>query len=347
MGVYKEGKNWKVQVYYKDWKGNRKRKQKRGFRTKGEAKEWERDFLQQQSQGVDIEFGNFLEIYYKDMDVRLRESTMSMKRYIIELKIRPYFEKKVLSEITVADIRAWQNELLSYKDKNGKGYAPTYLKTINCQLTAIFNYAIRYYNLPGNPCKKAGAIGKSKGEPKDFWMQDEFNEFLKTVEDKPDARLAFLVLYWTGMRIGELLSLKAGSLVLDEEAKLLACHFERSKSDQLGVGVTSYISISPGINDPVAYIDVLSGLQPTDKICPWSQKTLTSRLRARLSTIGVDAQRFSWHSFRRGAAFLASKKGIQDCVIKKHGRWKSDAYLRYVAVSAVRAGTEIRAALTE
>ena len=45
MGVYKEGKNWKVQVYYKDWQGNQKRKQKRGFRTKGEAKEWERDFL--------------------------------------------------------------------------------------------------------------------------------------------------------------------------------------------------------------------------------------------------------------------------------------------------------------
>ena len=77
MGVYKEGKNWKVQVYYKDWQGNRKRKQKRGFRTKGEAKEWERDFLQQQSQGVDIEFGNFLEIYYKDMDVRLREQSIS------------------------------------------------------------------------------------------------------------------------------------------------------------------------------------------------------------------------------------------------------------------------------
>ena len=88
MGVYKEGKNWKVQVYYKDWQGNRKRKQKRGFRTKGEAKEWERDFLQQQSQGVDIEFGNFLEIYYKDMDVRLRENTMYTKRYIIDLKIK-------------------------------------------------------------------------------------------------------------------------------------------------------------------------------------------------------------------------------------------------------------------
>ena len=65
--------------------------------------------------------------------------------HIIDLKIRPYFEKKILSEITVADVRAWQNELLMYKDKNGKGYSQTYLKTINCQLTAIFNYAIRYY----------------------------------------------------------------------------------------------------------------------------------------------------------------------------------------------------------
>lgn len=203
MGVYKEGKNWKVQVYYKDWQGNQKRKQKRGFRTKGEAKEWERDFLQQQSQGVDIEFGNFLEIYYKDMDVRLREHTMYTKRYIIDLKIRPYFEKKILSEITVADVRAWQNELLMYKDKNGKGYSQTYLKTINCQLTAIFNYAIRYYNLQDNPCKKAGAIGKSKGEPKDFWMQEEFNDFLETVSDKPETRMAFLLLYWSGMRIGD------------------------------------------------------------------------------------------------------------------------------------------------
>lgn len=79
MGVYKEGKNWKVQVYYKDWQGNRKRKQKRGFRTKGEAKEWERDFLQQQTQSVEIEFGNFLELYYKDMEVRLRENTMYTK----------------------------------------------------------------------------------------------------------------------------------------------------------------------------------------------------------------------------------------------------------------------------
>ena len=109
----------------------------------------------------------------------------------------------------------WQNELLTYKDKKGKGYSPTYLKTVNCQLTAIFNYAMRYYNLQDNPCRKAGAIGKSKGEPKDFWMQEEFNAFLETVSDKPETRMAFLLLYWTGMRIGELLALTYDDINLD------------------------------------------------------------------------------------------------------------------------------------
>ena len=195
--------------------------------------EWERDFLQQQSQGVDIEFGNFLEIYYKDMDVRLRENTMYTKRYIIDLKIKPYFEKKILSEITVADVRAWQNELLTYKDKNGKGYSPTYLKTVNCQLTAIFNYAMRYYNLQDNPCRKAGAIGKSKGEPKDFWMQEEFNAFLETVSDKPETRMAFLLLYWTGMRIGELLALTYNDINLEEKTISINKSYQRLKGKDM------------------------------------------------------------------------------------------------------------------
>ncbi len=52
---------------------------------------------------------------------------MYTKRYIIDLKIRPYFEKKILSEITVADVRAWQNALMK------KGYSQTYLKTVNNQ----------------------------------------------------------------------------------------------------------------------------------------------------------------------------------------------------------------------
>ena len=150
------------------------------------------------------------------------------------------------------------------------------------------------------------------------------------------------------MRVGEISALKVKNLQVDSERNLLACTFERSKADQFGVGVTSYIPITESLTNPVRYIDILRGKEPEERVCPWSMYSLISRLRQRLEMIGVeDPAAYSWHSFRRGAAFLASRKGVQDCVIKKHGRWSSDAYIRYVSVEAVRAGREVYVSLTE
>lgn len=145
MPATRDGKLWRSQFYYKDWQGVRRKKNKRGFKTKGEADEWERNFLQQQQKNLDISFENFVEIYFADMENRLRESTIINKRYVFDLKVTPYFKHKKMCEIQTSDIRAWQNELIK------KGYAPTYLKSINNQLAALFNYAVRYYDLRDNP----------------------------------------------------------------------------------------------------------------------------------------------------------------------------------------------------
>ena len=171
MPATRDGKLWRSQFYYKDWQGVRRKKNKRGFKTKGEADEWERNFLQQQQKNLDISFENFVEIYFADMENRLRESTIINKRYVFDLKVTPYFKHKKMCEIQTSDIRAWQNELIK------KGYAPTYLKSINNQLAALFNYAVRYYDLRDNPCRKAGSIGKSKADEMDFWTKQEFKEF--------------------------------------------------------------------------------------------------------------------------------------------------------------------------
>lgn len=58
-------------------------------------------------------FEDFLKLYYEDMAARIRENTMNTKKYIIDLKILPYFAKKSINSITPADIRKWQNELMS------------------------------------------------------------------------------------------------------------------------------------------------------------------------------------------------------------------------------------------
>ena len=197
MPATRDGKTWRSQFYYEDWQGVRHKKNKRGFKTKAEAEEWERNFRQQQRKDLDINFENFVEIYFADVENRLRESTIRNKRYVFDLKVTPYFKKKKMCEIKTSDIRAWQNELIK------QGYAPTYLKSINNQLAALFNYAVRYYDLKDNPCRKAGSIGKSKADDMEFWTKQEFKQFLPSMDKKPEARMAFMLLYWTGMRIGD------------------------------------------------------------------------------------------------------------------------------------------------
>lgn len=191
----KTGK-WLIQYRYTDWQGKRRKSTKRGFATKREAEEWLRNFLITQKADFDMKFEDFWKMYCADMETRLREHTMRTKKYIVELKILPYFGNKRVNDITAADIRQWQNELIKM------GYSPTYLKTINNQLSAIFNYAVRYYDLKSNPCAKAGSMGKSKAEEMDFWTGEEFRKFIDSVMNKRLSYMAFMLsergFHWLG-----------------------------------------------------------------------------------------------------------------------------------------------------
>lgn len=60
MPATRDGKTWRSQFYYEDWQGVRHKKNKRGFKTKAEAEEWERNFRQQQQKDLDINFENFV-----------------------------------------------------------------------------------------------------------------------------------------------------------------------------------------------------------------------------------------------------------------------------------------------
>ena len=49
-----------------------------------------------------------------------------------------------------------------------------------------------------------------------------------------------------------------------------------------------------------------------------------------LGMIGVDPKGYGSHSMRRGAATAASEAHVKMHVIKRHGRWKSDAVYMYI-----------------
>ena len=209
MAIYKEDKTntWRVIYRYTDWTGERKQSQKRGFKTKREAQIWEREQLNKATADLDMTFDSFVEQYTADMQTRIKENTWATKEHIIRTKIIPYFGKQKMSSITAQQIITWQNELMNYKDENGKSLSPVYLKTINNQLSAIFNHAVKYYNLRENPCKKAGSMGKKKNREMLFWTKEEYLKFAEVMMDKPLSFYAFEMLYWCGIREGELLAL--------------------------------------------------------------------------------------------------------------------------------------------
>ena len=303
----KTGK-WLIQYRYTDWQGKRRKSTKRGFATKREAEEWLRNFLITQKADFDMKFEDFWKMYCADMETRLREHTMRTKKYIVELKILPYFGNKRVNDITAADIRQWQNELIKI------GYSPTYLKTINNQLSAIFNYAVRYYDLKSNPCAKAGSMGKSKAEEMDFWTGEEFRKFIDSVMNKRLSYMAFMTLYWTGMRLGELLALNPNDVDLEKRTISITKSYQRfgkkdvitpPKTPKSKRVITIPEFLAADIKD---YMDSLYDLQENDRLFPITKYYLEHEMQRGIKESGV--KRIRVHDLRHSHASMLIKLGF-------------------------------------
>ena len=303
----KTGK-WLIQYRYTDWQGNRKKSTKRGFNTKREAEEWVRNFLMSQQADFNMYFEDFLKLYYEDMAARIRENTMNTKKYIIDLKILPYFGKKSINSITPADIRKWQNELMS------QGYSQTYLRTINNQLTAIFNYAVKYYDLKSNPCRKAGSMGKNQADEMNFWTKEEFSDFTDAIMDKQDSYTAFTTLFWTGMRIGELLALTPADINFEEKTILISKSYQRIKRKDVitppKTPKSNRIITVPDflLADIKVYMNSIYGLKDTDRLFPLTKSFMEHEMQRGIKNSGV--KRIRVHDIRHSHCALLFEMGI-------------------------------------
>ncbi|NLB09050.1 MAG: site-specific integrase, partial [Clostridiales bacterium] len=202
----KNGK-WYAKFYYRDYEGNSKQKLKRGFALKRDAETYEVEFLASQNFQPDMLFSTFYYLYLKDITPRLREHTLQTKSYRAKNHILPFFGDMKINEITALDIRAWQNSKLE------ADYSLKYLQNLQKELSAIFNHAMRFYGLRNNPCRQAGPPVKADDQKSvmRYWSLNEFKQVINATEDIK-AKTALTLLYWSGMRKGELLALRWSKL---------------------------------------------------------------------------------------------------------------------------------------
>lgn len=240
-----------------------------------------------------MDFEAFAELYTNDVKNRLKENTWLTKEHIIRTKILPYFGKMKISGIGTKEIIAWQNELLAYRDEKRNPYSQTYLKTVHNQLSAIFNHAVRYYDLRSNPAAKAGNMGSEEYKEMLFWTKEEYKKFADEMMDKPVSFYAFEMLYWCGIREGELLALTAADFNFDKETVTINKSYQRlhgedvitspkTKKSNRTIKMPKFLC-----EEMQEYISMLYGLKKKDRIFTVTKSYLHHEMDRRAKAFAV------------------------------------------------------------
>ena len=316
MPVYKDEQRgtWYFKCNYRDWQGETRTKLKRGFATKREAQQGEREFLDKQSGNMNMKLAAFVEVYFNDKGTRLKERSIMTKRTLIETKIIPYFGEKPMNEITAVDIIKWQNMLMNQE------YSPTYLRMIQNQLTALFNHAERFYDLRDNPCKKVDKMGRSNARELNFWTKDEYEVFIKGFGAEDEMyRIIFQMLFWLVCRIGEVLALTASDIDLENGTiSVSKTYFRRNKTDYITSPKTESsnrkITIPKFLKGEIKeYLDRQYELAPEDRIFPITDRAVQKKMKQKTEETKLKPIRV--HDLRHSHIALLIEKGLQPLII--------------------------------
>lgn len=327
-------KNWYCKFYYTDWHGQKKQKKKRGFARKKDAQEWERKFLEQFAKNPDITFESLYDRYKKYITPRVRKSSLNGRFNMIERHITPFFGSRLVSEITPADIVTWQNEMLQ------KDLSETYLNQINIYLKAIFNYAVEYLGLLKNPCTKS--IGSRKTKKLDFWTPEEYHKFIEQLSTRKDfyENLAYFtmfeILYYTGMRVGELLALTLQDVDLDaNQIHITKTYYHIPGEDMINPPKTEsgerVVDIPGFLADEIKeYIEHLYEPEPETRLFEKRPQYLRSVFYNRIEKAGV--KRIRIHDLRHSHASTLISLGANPVLVAERlGHESADITLKIYA----------------
>ena len=336
MPAYRDNEKgtWTARFYKKNSSGKNVQNTKRGFPTKREAFEYERVEKLKEQTSLTMPFSAFVEIYRSDMGSRLRENTWRIKDTVINDKLLPYFGNMPLCEIAPKDVIRWQNKMMTSLDNTGKPYSQTYLRVMHNQLSAILNHAVRFYDLRCNVASKVGSMGKKNSGEMSFWTKEEYMKFSEAIMDKPMSFYTFEVLYWCGIREGELFALTRKDFDLEAKTVSVTKSLQRLRGRDIITPPKTEKSIRTIVmpdflcEEMEEYFNSLYGLRDTDRLFPFTKSYMHSEMLRGCKASGVKVIRI--HDLRHSHISLLINMGFSAVAIgNRVGHESADITYRY------------------
>ena len=228
--------------------------------------------------------------------------------------VLPYFGACVLTEITPSMVQQWQSEI-KQKERRGKPFSETYLHSIQSQLNAILNYAVRKGYISFSPMVDLKNMGAKNAPPRDFWTVEEYAKFAEYAQTRTETFAVFELCYWLGLRRGEALGIRPMDISYDERIGGYALHIAQSVDAKKRIGKTKTAS-SDRI---VAILDTLKAelddymsrqydLQPADRI--FANVTVSHLQRDKAWAIEQSGMHYiCTHGMRHSAASIYISSG--------------------------------------
>lgn len=213
-------------------------------------------------------------------------------------------------------------------------YSRSYLKTIHNQLSAVFNHAVRYYKLKENPAAIVGNMGSEKGIQMKYWTKEQYLAFAEAIMDEPRAYYAFQVLYWCGIREGEMLALTSKDLDLEKGTLSVTKTFQHlngrdivtePKTPKSNRVIQMPDFLTQELRD---YIRMQYDLRPNDRLFPLSKSYLYRIMDKGSAKAGVPRIRI--HDLRHSHVSLLIDMGYSAVAIaERTGHESIDITYRY------------------
>ena len=306
---------WESYFRYYDSSGNLIPKHKRGFKTRKEALDWEREFILVKSSDLNMSFKSFLDLYIEDYMIRNKASSFKTFRYSLN-KFEDFYNFK-MSDITPKIIRNWQNKLLK------ENYSNAYLVGIQKKLCAVFNYAVKVHGLKENPFSRIGIVKNFNSiEEKGIWTIKEFQEFTSSFKENNIFYISlFNLLFYSGARVGEVLALTIQDIDFNQNIIKINKTITRINREDV-VTIPKTLSSIREVDIPKKvmelvkkHIDTLYDINKNSRIYPVTREIVRRTMMNHISKCNIKKIRI--HDLRHSHVSLLLNMGINIFEVSK------------------------------